>query len=57
MGEWATNPDKRKLFIYGIKFIGGATKLMGIEGNIDKEIIDLLPDSIQEVIPENLTDK
>lgn len=56
LGEWATNPEKRKLFLYGIKFIGGATKLMGIETqvNIDKDIIDLLPKNLQDVIPDNL---
>lgn len=54
IGEWAINPEKRKLFLYGIKFIGGATKLMGIDThiNIDKDIINLFPDSVQEVIPD-----
>ena len=52
--EWSLNPEKRNLILGAIKIIGGATKLMGIEGHIDKDIIDLFPDSIQEVIPENL---
>ena len=54
MGEWSINPEKRKLLLGGLKFLGGVTKLMGIEGNIDKDIIDLFPDSVQEIIPDNL---
>ncbi len=57
MGEWTLNPEKRNFILGGIKFLGGVSKIIGIEGHLDKDIIELFPDSIQEVIPENLTDK
>ena len=45
------NPEKRKILLGGTKIGLGLLQHFGMQIGVDKELIDIFPESIQDVLP------